>query len=375
MHEGEELTFRELVMSYTTPQDLVGLPACAVRAGFDALGIPVGVQFTAPALARRPACSARPKGYSRRRQTCSRGVRRSSRYRLDRSLFRREEAVARRARLHVRGAARGRASAPSRSLPKGRRSSSCSRPRSTPPTSQSRPGASRPAARRCRTSPGSRASAASCSRRASRPGTRVWASGRGLGVARDGAFAERFAVADEVLVEVPEAAADLVAAALGQVGLAAWMSLSWLAPVRPGEVVLVLGATGSVGSVAVQVAKLLGAGRVVAVGRDQRPARGGRARSEPTRPSRSTATTSRSGWPQAVDGAPPTLVLDLLCGPALEAARGRRRPGSTDRPRRPVGGADGHLRLGPRARQAAADPRATRTSPCRSTRSPRATRT
>ena len=35
-------------MSYTTPQDLVGLPACAVRAGFDALGIPVGVQFTGP---------------------------------------------------------------------------------------------------------------------------------------------------------------------------------------------------------------------------------------------------------------------------------------------------------------------------------------
>jgi aspartyl-tRNA(Asn)/glutamyl-tRNA(Gln) amidotransferase subunit A len=47
MHAGEELTFRELVMSYTTPQDLVGLPACAVRAGFDELGIPVGIQFTA----------------------------------------------------------------------------------------------------------------------------------------------------------------------------------------------------------------------------------------------------------------------------------------------------------------------------------------
>jgi aspartyl-tRNA(Asn)/glutamyl-tRNA(Gln) amidotransferase subunit A len=36
-------------MTYTTPQDLTGLPACCVRAGFDALGIPVGVQFTAPA--------------------------------------------------------------------------------------------------------------------------------------------------------------------------------------------------------------------------------------------------------------------------------------------------------------------------------------
>jgi aspartyl-tRNA(Asn)/glutamyl-tRNA(Gln) amidotransferase subunit A len=49
MHEGRELTFRELVMTYTTPQDLTGLPACGVRAGFDALGIPVGIQFTAPA--------------------------------------------------------------------------------------------------------------------------------------------------------------------------------------------------------------------------------------------------------------------------------------------------------------------------------------
>jgi len=49
VHEGRELTFRELVMTYTTPQDLTGLPACTVRAGFDALGIPVGIQFTAPA--------------------------------------------------------------------------------------------------------------------------------------------------------------------------------------------------------------------------------------------------------------------------------------------------------------------------------------
>ena len=49
VHDGRELTFRELVMTYTTPQDLTGLPACALRAGFDELGIPVGVQFTAPA--------------------------------------------------------------------------------------------------------------------------------------------------------------------------------------------------------------------------------------------------------------------------------------------------------------------------------------
>ena len=48
LHLGREIEFRELVMSYTVPQDLAGLPACAVRAGFDSLGLPVGVQLTGP---------------------------------------------------------------------------------------------------------------------------------------------------------------------------------------------------------------------------------------------------------------------------------------------------------------------------------------
>jgi len=45
-HAGAVRDVRELVMSYTVAQDLVGLPACAVRGGFDAHGLPVGVQFT-----------------------------------------------------------------------------------------------------------------------------------------------------------------------------------------------------------------------------------------------------------------------------------------------------------------------------------------
>lgn len=48
MHLGDEIEFRELVMSYTVPQDLTGLPACTVRAGFDELGVPTAVQFTGP---------------------------------------------------------------------------------------------------------------------------------------------------------------------------------------------------------------------------------------------------------------------------------------------------------------------------------------
>jgi NADPH:quinone reductase-like Zn-dependent oxidoreductase len=60
---------------------------------------------------------------------------------------------------------------------------------------------------------------------------------------------------------------DAVAAALGNAGLAAWLALDWRARVRPGQTVLVLGATGALGSVAVQVAKILGAARVVAAAR------------------------------------------------------------------------------------------------------------
>jgi aspartyl-tRNA(Asn)/glutamyl-tRNA(Gln) amidotransferase subunit A len=46
MHGGHEIEFRELVMTYTVLQDLLGLPVCTVRAGFDDLGIPIGVQIT-----------------------------------------------------------------------------------------------------------------------------------------------------------------------------------------------------------------------------------------------------------------------------------------------------------------------------------------
>jgi NADPH:quinone reductase-like Zn-dependent oxidoreductase len=50
--------------------------------------------------------------------------------------------------------------------------------------------------------------------------------------------------------------------------LAAWLPLTWRAKLVPGETVLVLGATGTVGSIAVQLAQLLGAGRIIAPGRD-----------------------------------------------------------------------------------------------------------
>jgi NADPH:quinone reductase-like Zn-dependent oxidoreductase len=83
-----------------------------------------------------------------------------------------------------------------------------------------------------------------------------------------GSMAERALVAADSLMDVPDGLDDGLAAALGVAGLAAWLSLTWRAQLAPGETVLVLGATGVVGQIAVQGAKLLGAGRVVAAGRD-----------------------------------------------------------------------------------------------------------
>jgi NADPH:quinone reductase-like Zn-dependent oxidoreductase len=85
---------------------------------------------------------------------------------------------------------------------------------------------------------------------------------------RFGAAAERSLVDQSAVVELPLGLDAAVGAALGNAGLAAWLSLTWRAKLVPGETVLVLGATGTVGSIAVQLARLLGAGRVIAAGRD-----------------------------------------------------------------------------------------------------------
>jgi NADPH2:quinone reductase len=88
-------------------------------------------------------------------------------------------------------------------------------------------------------------------------------------VAPYGSMAERTLVPADTVLQVADGVEDAVAAALGNTGMAAWLALEWRAQVKPGDTVLVLGACGAVGSIAVQVAKLLGAERVVAADRPQ----------------------------------------------------------------------------------------------------------
>jgi NADPH:quinone reductase-like Zn-dependent oxidoreductase len=88
-------------------------------------------------------------------------------------------------------------------------------------------------------------------------------------VAPFGSMAERALVDPSHTYPVPDGVADGVAVALGISGLAAWLALTWRAELQPGEHVLVLGASGVLGQIAVQAAKLLGAARVVAAARSQ----------------------------------------------------------------------------------------------------------
>jgi len=86
--------------------------------------------------------------------------------------------------------------------------------------------------------------------------------------ANPGAFATQVLIPDEDLLPLPDGVDPVQAAAVGNSGTAAFMPLVDVAGLRPGETVLVLGATGAVGQLAVQVAHRRGAGRVVGVARD-----------------------------------------------------------------------------------------------------------
>jgi NADPH:quinone reductase-like Zn-dependent oxidoreductase len=83
-----------------------------------------------------------------------------------------------------------------------------------------------------------------------------------------GAMAERTVVDLRRSVVLPEDADPVLVAAGMNPAMSAWVALRRRIGFAAGQDVLVLGATGNAGRLAVQVAKHLGAGRVVAAGRD-----------------------------------------------------------------------------------------------------------
>jgi NADPH:quinone reductase len=94
-------------------------------------------------------------------------------------------------------------------------------------------------------------------------GERVIVYGGGLGVFRDGTWAEAVAVPGSCLRRIPEGMSFEEAAALANVGVTAYGALR-TAALTAGETLVALGATGGVGSAGVQIGKAIGA-RVIAV--------------------------------------------------------------------------------------------------------------
>src|ERR1700712_5745545 len=69
-------------------------------------------------------------------------------------------------------------------------------------------------------------------------------------------------------IDIPDSLDDVTAAAIANPGMSAWAGLVERAQLVAGETVLVNGATGTAGRVAVQLAKYLGAAKVIATGRN-----------------------------------------------------------------------------------------------------------
>lgn len=84
-----------------------------------------------------------------------------------------------------------------------------------------------------------------------------------------GSMGERALVSQDMLVGVPDAISDVRAAAVATGGLASWIALTRRAPLDAGSTVLLNGATGAAGGMAVQVARHLGATRIIGVGRSR----------------------------------------------------------------------------------------------------------
>src|SRR5579859_4389107 len=139
--------------------------------------------------------------------------------------------------------------------------------------------------------------------------------------ATPGAFATEALIADEDLLLLPDGVDPVLAAAVGNAGTAAFMPLIEEAGLRPGETVLVLGATGAVGQLAVQVAHRYGAGRVIGVARDRATlgrllALGADAVVELRADEEAEELASRL----LAAGGPADVILDGLYGVPLEAA-------------------------------------------------------
>ncbi len=84
-----------------------------------------------------------------------------------------------------------------------------------------------------------------------------------------GSMAETTLVRRESLIPLPPTLDPVIAAAIANPGMSSWTALTRRAALRPGETVLINGATGTSGRLAIRIARSLGAGKIIATGRNK----------------------------------------------------------------------------------------------------------
>jgi NADPH:quinone reductase-like Zn-dependent oxidoreductase len=82
-----------------------------------------------------------------------------------------------------------------------------------------------------------------------------------------GSMAERTVIDSRRSILLPADADPVLLAAAMNPGMSSWVALRRRVEFSPGQSILILGATGSAGQLAIQIAKHLGAGEVIAAGR------------------------------------------------------------------------------------------------------------
>jgi NADPH:quinone reductase len=148
-------------------------------------------------------------------------------------------------------------------------------------------------------------------------GRRVMVRGHGLGTSRDGVWAQAAVVPEAALVDVPDGVELTAAAAMGVAGITAWRTVTELAKVSADDTVVVLGASGGVGSIIVSIAHALGATVIGQTGSaDKRDWLAGRGADH-------VVVGEADGLAGQLSKFRPTVVFDPLgdgfTGPAIEA--------------------------------------------------------
>jgi NADPH:quinone reductase len=100
-------------------------------------------------------------------------------------------------------------------------------------------------------------------------GTEVWGTGGDVGFTRDGSHAGLIAVPESALARRPAALDQAQAASVGVAFVVGWMGLADYAGLQKGEDVAIVGVSGGVGGAVAQLARALGARRVLGI--DRRP--------------------------------------------------------------------------------------------------------